>query len=50
MPTVEIDKKYRDRQSITVGHVRELSRSYTLPELAKTIDASKERGALSCHG
>ena len=39
VPTVEIDKKYRDRQSITVGQVRELSRSYTLPELAKAIES-----------
>ncbi len=35
VPTMEIDKNFGDRQSITIGQVRELSRSYTLPELAK---------------
>lgn len=44
------DRKYGDRQSITVGQVRELSPSYTLPKLAKAIEALKNRGALSCHG
>ena len=39
VPTMEIDKKYGERQSITVGQVRELSRSYTLPELAKAIES-----------
>ena len=50
VPTMEIDKKYGERQAITVGQVRELSGSYTLPGLAKAIDALKKLGALRFHG